>query len=320
MTWVLDSTRIKQTFLRPTSDNGTSVPLLATGFRRFCVTAVWGFFLLFGYTCSAAFVHAPKEAVKALKVTKGKPFSHGVVFIDGKFIEPPYVVERYGNVIRINKIQVTNPVVEWSEFMKTQSGVVTRTVEADRPPVPAKEEVSVVPTTVSSDDDGDDPLDDLFEDASAKPKKQAEKSSADRKEDASNRKPKTVMELQGEFEMNAKATMLVSKINAVRTDIDASLRRGCFFCFGSTYSRVCGDKGAANRILQQLPKIMKNNSEFGPFAAEVRKAGFVYFPPNLVKQLFANRVDYIVLQRRWKKVFDELEFNTMLEHAGVQGY
>ena len=321
MTWVLDSTRIKQTFLRPTSDYGASAPHLATGFRRFCVTAVWGFLFLFAFGAEAAFTPAPKEAVRALKITKGKPFSSGVVFINGKFIEPPYVVERYGNVLRINKIQIANAVIDWSEFLKTQdNSVITKTEVVEEPKSAEPEPEPVAATPISTDDD-DDPLADLFDDSPA-PKKTARKQAAHHAPAKKSEAPKTAttVALTGEFDLNAKAAMMVNKINAMRTEIDASLRRGGFFCFGSTYSRVSGDRAAANKILQDVPKIMKDNSEYGPFADGIRRAGFVYFPPNLVKEMFANRVDYLVMQKRWKKVFEEQEYNSMLNNAGVNSY
>lgn len=322
MTWVLDSTRIKQTFLRPTSDYGASAPHLATGFRRFCVTAVWGFLFLFAVVAEAAFVPAPKEAVKALKITKGKPFSSGVVFINGKFIEPPYVVERYGNVLRINKIQITNAIIDWSDFLKTQDSSIVAQTEVVEEPVadePTPEPVESAPISMDDDDDDDDdPLADLFDDTPA-PKKTSRKQAAHHApaKKAAAPKTKTTITLAGKFDLNAKAAMMVNKINAMRTEIDASLRRGCFFCFGSTYSRVSGDRAAANKILQDVPKIMKDNSEYGPFADGIRRAGFVYFPPNLVREMFANRIDYLTIQERWKKVFEEQEFSSMLERAGV---
>ena len=323
MTWVLGSTRIKQTFLRPTSDNGASAPLLATGFRRFCVTAVWGFLFLFAFGAEAAFTPAPKEAVKALKITKGKPFSSGVVFINGKFIEPPYVVERYGNVLRINKIQITNAIYEWSEILKTQSGAVVSNTEVAPAPAaePAEPAAPAEPASEAEDDEWDDLFADLFDDAPAKPAK-TKRTHASHHAPAAKSAPKvrTTVTLEGDFEMNAKCTIMVNKMNSMRTEIDASLRRGCFFCFGSTYSRVSGDRAAANKILQDVPGIMKDNSEYGPFADCIRRAGFVYFPPNLVKEMFANRVDYLAMQKRWKKVFEEHEFNSMLNKAGVNSY
>ena len=65
----------------------------------------------------------PKASVKALGRTKGGSFSSGVVFVEGKYIEPPYVVERWGNGIRINSTPVTGQIVIWNEFLKTQKGI-----------------------------------------------------------------------------------------------------------------------------------------------------------------------------------------------------
>jgi hypothetical protein len=69
------------------------------------------------------------DAVKVLKISRGKAFNSGAVFVDGKFIPPPYVVERYGTYLRINRIQVTSQVIAWDEFLKTQSGVEKITVD-----------------------------------------------------------------------------------------------------------------------------------------------------------------------------------------------
>ena len=314
MTWVLDSTRIKQTFLRPTSDNGTSVLRWHTGFRRFCVTAVWGFFLFAAIVAEGAFTPAPKASVKALKVTKGKPFTSGLVFIDGKFIKPPYVVERYGNVIRINGVQATQPVIDWSEFLKTQSGLSVTKTEAPAPEEKSAPAPEPVPAAAEADD-SDDPLDDLFDDEPAKPTRRKQTS-----HHAPAPKPKvtTTMKLDGEFEMNDRSVGLRSKINLKRTEIDAALRRGGFFCFGSSYSTVSGDKSETERILKELPKIMKGYSDPKSFVTAMRQAGFVYFQPRLVQDLFENRIDYLELQKRYKKVLEDKRFDAMLRNAGVQ--
>ena len=68
---------------------------------------------------SFGFQPLPKESA-ALGVTKGKPISSGFVFVNGKHLKPPYVVERWGTGIRINRTQVTGPLVSWEEFLKTQ--------------------------------------------------------------------------------------------------------------------------------------------------------------------------------------------------------
>ena len=124
----------------------------------------------------AAFATVPKQALVELKATVGKPFSAGLVFVNGKFLDPPYKVERYGTALRINGIQVTNEIVPWTEFLKTQPGARVEKVEtpqsADAPaaePAPAAEEPEAEESYDSSDD-----IDDLFDD-DPKPKKKAAK-------------------------------------------------------------------------------------------------------------------------------------------------
>ena len=102
------------------------------GFRGFCATATWDLFeavsrktVLLAFAalaaCSSqAFEAIPFEAAKALGVTRGKPFTAGVVFVNGKYVDPPYVVERWGTGIRINSMPVTGQVVDWDDFLKTQ--------------------------------------------------------------------------------------------------------------------------------------------------------------------------------------------------------
>ena len=83
--------------------------------------------ILLAAAMAQAFPPIPKASAKALGATKGKPFTEGLVFVNGKFIPPPYVVERWGTGIRINKIPVTGQIVPWSEFLKTQKDVIVET-------------------------------------------------------------------------------------------------------------------------------------------------------------------------------------------------
>ena len=68
---------------------------------------VAGLFLSLAAATAFAFQPIPKESAKALGMTRGKPFVAGVVFINGKFIDPPYTVERWGTGIRINQTPVS---------------------------------------------------------------------------------------------------------------------------------------------------------------------------------------------------------------------
>ena len=132
--------------------------------------------ILLAAAMAQAFPPIPKVSAKALGATKGKPFTEGLVFVNGKFIPPPYVVERWGTGIRINKIPVTGQIVPWSEFLKTQKDVVVETsatppAEFSEPlpnevpseePQPEKESVPTPKEDREEPSGGSSSLDDLF--------------------------------------------------------------------------------------------------------------------------------------------------------------
>lgn len=256
----------------------------------------------------AAFQPNPKGAVKALKVTKGKQFKSGVVFIEGKYIPPPYTIERYGLVLRVNKIQATGPVIPWEEFVKTQDGVsVSKTTTGGDAEQPAAPEPEPEPELVSDDDD---PLADLFDDEPS-----AKKPAAKRKVYKPRpRKPvvTTTYTLEGEFVPNETTKALVAKINQSRTDVDALLRQGGFVCFGSDYTRVTGDAGTTKMLLMKLPEMMKTCKSASELRQAVRSSGFTFMPDELCRDLYQNRVDYIKLLERQKAIKEEAELKSLL--------
>ena len=98
--------------------------------------------------CANAFTPIPKESAKALGATKGKPVKTGLVFVNGKFLRPPYVVERWGVGIRINKTPVTGQVIAWTDLLKTQdpSAITTEApAEGDAPPADGAEVGEIPP-------------------------------------------------------------------------------------------------------------------------------------------------------------------------------
>ena len=80
---------------------------------------------------ASSFQKPPAAAAKALKATVGTSFKEGIVFVDGRYLPPPYKVDRYGTVLRINGVQVTGELIPWNEFVKTQSGVTVSKSESE---------------------------------------------------------------------------------------------------------------------------------------------------------------------------------------------
>lgn len=273
------------------------------------------------------FEPVPKRALVELKAAVGKPIETGFVFINGKYLEPPYKVERYGTAIRINGQQVTGQVVPWDEFVKTQAGAkVEKTVEGGDDAEEEEEEEPVVEEEeeeeeelLDEDEDWDDDIDDLFDEVPVAKKTQAsEKKTGGRTTLATSKKakPKRRVEvvkvtLDGAFTPNDASKALLEKVNKERTDIDLLLRGGGYVCFGRGYVRVSGDARPAGEILAKLPGIQKANTDYAKFVTDIRAQGLSYLTEPVIKDLFKNRLDHVRLTararaekeaREWEKI------------------
>lgn len=247
------------------------------------------------------FPKQPDAARKALRAAVGKPFSEGWVFIDGQYLEPPYKVERFGNVIRINGIQVTGEVIPWSSFIRTQKGVkVTRSESAPAEGESPEPEPEPEPEIEDADDAWENSLDDLFDDEPAA-KKPAKKSGGYKLKPRVKKPTVTVSySFDGEFEHNEKTKELLGKINAYRTKIDSNLRSGGCYCFSSRYRTVALDVGATRHVLEHLPDLMKQNTTFEAFSQAVHAAN-IPFPEPLIEDVFRHRFDFLRIKARYTR-------------------
>lgn len=250
-----------------------------------------------------AMPEVPMESAKALGVTKGKAFRSGLVFINGKYLPPPYVVSRWGTGLRINNKPVTGQIINWTEFLKTQSGVKVSKSDvpsaAETPPPASEPE----PEAQAEEEDSDTSLDDLFDD-DPKPKKKTVKRKPVFRKTAAKPKATVSYSLDGSFVPNDASKVLLNRINSARTEIDRTLRAGGFICFGDKYQRVSGDSRTAKQLLQKIPEMQRDASSAQAFASMVRNGGMVYFTDELCHDLYRNRIDYRKLMDRreqWKK-------------------
>lgn len=312
---------------------GTSFDLFMQAMRYVAVSllAVLSAICVFGAPqknakASSHFRKQPVSAAKLLKVTSSKPFSAGFVFVEGKYIPPPYKVERFGTVIRINGIQVTDPIVPWDEFLKTQALREVRADNAEGAVEPSEGEVEsvdsaeeVVPDEPSVVEIGDvaniDDIDDLFETGREPVSTAVTAAVATPKKPVVRMKPVApAMEIDGEFVMNEKAKALLARVNSVRKDIDAKLRKGGYVCFLSGCSGVTGDAPQARRLIETLPEVMKDHSDEAGFLQAAREAGLSYLPNRVLQGFCQNRIDYPMLMERrrawaegdkWKKALND---------------
>lgn len=271
-------------------------------------------------TAVMAFQPIPKASARALGVTRGKLFSKGLVFINGKYLPPPYVVERWGTGIRINSTPVTGQIVDWNEFLKTQPGVKTVTTEPEsvavsesaEPEAEAEATSETQPVEAAAADVNS--LDDLFEDDSDE-NDVKKKSAAAR----STPKPKVVHKpapkpratvsyvLEGDFVPNEETKALVKRINQMRTDVDRTLRSGGFLCFGDKYPNLSGDSRLLKKLLSKLPELQQQATDEAAFVSSAYAANIVYLNETLLRELYKNRIDYLQLKRLRAKLNDNLD-------------
>ena len=270
-------------------------------------------------TAVMAFQPIPKASARALGVTRGKLFSKGLVFINGKYLPPPYVVERWGTGIRINSTPVTGQIVDWNEFLKTQPGVKTVTTEPEsvavsesaEPEAEAEATSETQPVEAAADVNS---LDDLFEDDSDENDVKKKPAVA-----RSTQKPKVVHKpapkpratvsyvLEGDFVPNEETKALVKRINQTRTDVDRTLRSGGFLCFGDKYPNLSGDSRLLKKLLSKLPELQQQATDEADFVSSAYAANIVYLNETLLRELYKNRIDYLQLKRLRAKLNDNLE-------------
>lgn len=267
----------------------------------------------------ASAIEIPKASAKALGVTKGKSFSEGIVFVNGKYIEPPYVVERWGCGIRINGQPVISEVVPWSEFVKTQPGAKVTKSEAPAAAEETEEEEEEDDLDDAYEEDDDDSsLDDLFDDDPKPAKKAAPKKPAKKAAKKSPKKPKATVSytLTGPFQPNDASKKLVARVNKTRTEINSKLLSGYVIFFGDKYARVTADAHSAELILEKLGDIQNKSKSASELLSSARSAGMVYLTGPVAGDLFRNKIDYIKLQQRREKWKKDRELKKMLNGSG----
>jgi len=257
---------------------------------------------------AAAFSEVPRASADALGVTKNsKPINSGVVFVNGKFVPPPYTVSRWGTGLRVNDLKVSGQIIAWDEFIKTQSGV-KMAKPAPAAPEPAPVELAPEP---GSDDDVGSSLDDLFDDDSSTKKAKSRGKTAQRK--AAKQKPSSAsFSLSGDFVANESSKALLKKINTVRSEIDRTLRMGGVVLFGDGYSRIAGDARTAEHLMEKVPALLQTCESAKTFARAVHDENLVFLNEAACNDLYRCRFDYLRLREQYDEMKRNKDFNSVL--------
>ena len=249
------------------------------------VIALMGALVLAASAARPEFEEVPAGANKALKAVKGKPIRTGMVFVNGHYVKPPYVLMRSGTALFVNySTQITGQVVPWKAFLATQGGA-----SAQKPAAPAQ------PRTAQN-------VDDLFADAPPPPSKTPAPAAADVAEDV-------------DFTPNEQSQRLLKRINDRRSFLDRRLREGYVIFFGSRYAPVSVEPRSGRALMAILPEAIRDSSDGADLYGRMRAKGFPYMTRELCDELVENRVDYSRIVERRNEIEREDEVNKLLRQG-----
>ncbi|MDD4101062.1 MAG: hypothetical protein PHU80_00325 [Kiritimatiellae bacterium] len=248
--------------------------------KRFLIAA-W--FCLCGLSIQAAWLpDVTEQALAELGVAYGTPQISGFVFIEGRYIPPPYTVTRRGNGIFINRIQVEQP-VPWTNGTPDSALAgdgVRKTVDADGD----FEEVSPTVEPVKQAND----IDELFNDIgtpAARPEVEQPES----------------MAVRGPEQIKLAKEAMLEGLERLRKGYEVALGRGEIFFFGSQ-KRVNGNYGSARTMMGVLPKALRQAQSPQELHHSLRQGGVFFIDIGICGELYRNRTTFPLLEERLKKI------------------
>ena len=246
---------------------------------------------------NCGFDKVPRDAVIELKEARGKPFTGGAVFVNGKYLEPPYVVSRYGTALAINGHQVTGQIIPWYKFT------------GGRPPAPPKPAVAkpVKQEEPAGAEEEASSLDDLFADEPEVPKAKAPAVPAkpEPEEPAAQEDAEESSAPAKKFEPSARSQQYLELINNQRTTLDRNLRQQNFYFFSPRYSSVRGNFRILSSMAEKLPDALKDSTSPEDLFARLRREGLGFISMEVCTDLFANKLTFPSLFELRSRVREE---------------
>lgn len=251
--------------------------------KKRAVLGIVGALVLVAGAAAPQFDEVPAGANKALKAVRGKPIRSGMVFVNGHYVKPPYVLMRSGTALFVNNgIQVTSQIVPWKAFLATQGG---GTAAASQPAAaPAQ------PRAVQN-------VDDLFADTPPPAAKSTPAVAA------------ATVDAESSFTPNEQTKRMLKRINDRRSYLDRKLREGNVIFFGARYPTVSVEPRLVRNLLAVLPEAMREANDGAQLFAVLRSRGVNYLNREICDELVENRQDYlqIIEHRKEMEKNDELQ-------------
>ena len=279
--------------------------------RLFFVTG-----LLFCSKLVAALPEVTEEALAELGSTYGTPQVNGFVFIEGRYLPPPYTVTRKGNGIFINRIQVEQP-VPWTRIGSAGPEGAGAATQEEKPRakkaldadgdfeqvdtvVAPAEGTPAVPAEAPAADPGKTKavksIDDLFadEEKPAAPAPAVQEAGAAAEATAgTERTPEDI---------TREKDALIANLDRLRKGYEQALTRGDIFFFGQRHNRINGNLGTARTLMKVLPPALRSAESPNDLWQRLTQGGVYFIDLGICAELFKNKTTFPLLEERQRKI------------------
>jgi hypothetical protein len=254
-----------------------------------------------------------QSAGRDLGTTEGKPVTNGFVFIDGKYIEPPYTVTRQGTGILINGHLVEQP-CPWPIPEKT------------KPAIPTEDPTMPEAITRNSTQHDKDLIAYLGKKKAYYRNEYGEKEMVKKMIKVYQDMPCVVKASPGQDEDHLSVTWIdgttmehrlilpkrkptewtretvLARTDNGRANYEDRLSKGDYFFLGSVHGRMTGTAEGAGMVLGALLPILKTSKDAKEVQEGMVKAGFVFFDDRAAQAFFSHRRDLSNLESRLNKL------------------
>jgi hypothetical protein len=242
------------------------------------------------------------EAIEALGVTPGTPKRNGFVFIEGRYLSPPYTVSRKGNAIFINRIQVEQPIAWTAEALTPSAVPLPKKVDPPKKiepeklspfaPAPESSEIVAVPETqvVTPEPAGTAPqvgktLDALFDEPVTNTVTGKDNVTPDKKV------PPVVLTQKQKEELR-------QKLDAIRLRFELGLGQGEIYFFSHKNGRVNGTYGTGRALFMVLPEALRYAQSPQDLLSKLYQGGVSFLDINACTDLYRHKLNFMVLSAR----------------------
>jgi len=255
------------------------------------------FFLFF--VVSVGLAQLPEvsaEAIEALGVTTGTPKRNGFVFIEGRYLSPPYTVSRKGNAIFINRIQVEQPIAWTAEALTPTAVPPSQKIESAKvsPAASAPESADIVvvpePQVAKTEPAGEatrvgKTLDALFDDP-------ATNTAVEKYAATPEKKAVPVVLTQKQKEE------FRQKLDAIRLRFELGLGQGEIYFFSPKNGRVNGTYGTARALFMVLPEAVRYAQSPQDLLSRLCQGGVFFLDINACTDLYKHKLNFTALSAR----------------------